>query len=245
MGQIQPMTRERLMITFIGIAQRNAEMVVSSLVELGALTATDDMGPVRRSVQYILDNLMDKPFEEQSVAEISDDLYEIAYDQPFRFPATFTFVMRAFSTLEGVGKGLDPEFNFMEAAKPFATKLMSNNDLSNSTESLFGEIGRQAAQVGSTAFGLPRRLEDTLDKLERGDVRVRVRSIETDRILRRVSNVNMATNYTLLVGAFILSATILLVYGFLWLAIAAFVVAGVAGAALLRLMLQMGRADRL
>jgi len=72
-----------------------------------------------------------------------------------------------------------------------------------------------------------------------------VRSIETDRILRRVSNVNMATNYTLLVGAFILSATILLVYGFLWLAIAAFVVAGVAGAALLRLMLQMGRADRL
>ena len=244
MGQIQPMTRERLMITFIGIAQRDAELVVSSLVDLGALAASDDMGPVRRSVQYILDNLMDKPFEEQSVAEISDDLYEIAYGQPFRFPATFTFVMRAFSTLEGVGKGLDPEFNFMEAAKPFANKLMSNNDLSN-TESLFGEIGRQAAQVGSTAFGLPRRLEDTLDKLERGDVRVRVRSIETERILRRVSNVNMATNYTLLVGAFILSATILLVYEFLWLAIAAFLIAGVAGFALLRLMLQMGRADRL
>ncbi|MEM7647715.1 MAG: AarF/ABC1/UbiB kinase family protein [Cyanobacteria bacterium P01_A01_bin.70] len=245
MGQIQPMTRERLMITFIGIAQRDAELVVSSLVDLGALAASDDMGPVRRSVQYILDNLMDKPFEEQSVSEISDDLYEIAYGQPFRFPATFTFVMRAFSTLEGVGKGLDPNFNFMEAAKPFATKLMSNNDLSNSTDSLLGELGRQAAQVGSTAFGLPRRLEDTLDKLERGDVRVRVRSIETDRILRRVSSVNMATNYTLLVGAFVLSATILLVYGFLWLAIAAFIVSGIAGIALLRLMLQMGRADRL
>ncbi len=245
MGQVKPVTRERLMITFIGVAQRDANLVVSSLVDLGALQETEDMGPVRRSVQYILDNLMDKPFEEQSVAEISDDLYEIAYDQPFRFPATFTFVMRAFSTLEGVGKGLDPDFNFMEAAKPFATKLMSNNDLSNSTETLFGEIGRQAAQVGSTAFGLPRRLEDTLDKLERGDVRVRVRSIETDRILRRVSSVNMATNYTLLVGAFVLSATILLVYEFLWLAIAAFLVAGVAGFAMLRLMLQMGRADRL
>jgi predicted unusual protein kinase regulating ubiquinone biosynthesis (AarF/ABC1/UbiB family) len=245
MGQIQPVTRERLMITFIGIAQRDAGLVVSSLVDLGALEETEDMGPVRRSIQYILDNLMDKPFEEQSVTEISDDLYEIAYGQPFRFPATFTFVMRAFSTLEGVGKGLDPNFNFMEAAKPFAAKLMSNNNLSNSTESLFGEIGRQAAQVGSTAFGLPRRLEDTLDKIERGDVRVRVRSIETDRILRRVSSVNMATNYTLLVGAFILSATILLVYEFVWLAIAAFLVAGVAGFALLRLMLQMGRSDRL
>ena len=245
MGQVQPITRERLMITFLGIAQRDADMVVASLVELGALAEVEDMGPVRRSIQYILDNLMDRPFEEQSVIEISDDLYAVAYDQPFRFPATFTFVMRAFSTLEGVGKGLDPEFNFMEAAKPFATKLMTNSNSPNSTDTLFGEIGRQAAQMSTTALGLPRRLEDTLEKLERGDIRVRVRSIETDRILRRVSSVNMATNYTLLIGAFVLSATILLVYEYLWLAIAAFSVAGIAGIGLVRLMLQLGRADRL
>ena len=245
MGQIQPMTRERLMVTFLGVAQRDAGLVVSSLIELGALQETEDMGPVRRSIQYILDHLMDKPFEEQSVTAISDDLYAIAYDQPFRFPATFTFVMRAFSTLEGVGKGLNPDFNFMEAAKPFANKLMSNSNFSNSTESLLGELSRQAAQVGSTAFGLPRRLEDTLDKLERGDIRVRVRSIETDRLLRRMSNANMATNYTLLVGAFVLSATILLVSGFWWLAIVVAGLAGMTGIALVRLMLQIGRADRL
>lgn len=245
MGEVQPITRERLMVTFVGIAQRDAGMVVASLVELGALVETEDMGPVRRSVQYILDNLMDKPFEEQSVVAISDDLYAVAYDQPFRFPATFTFVMRAFSTLEGVGKGLDPAFNFMEAAKPFAAKLMNSGNSPNSTDSLLGEIGRQAAQMSTTALGLPRRLEDTLEKLERGDIRVRVRSIETDRILRRVSSVNMATNYTLLIGAFILSATILLVYDYLWLAIAAFITAGIAGIGLVRLMLQLGRADRL
>ncbi|MEO0869291.1 MAG: AarF/ABC1/UbiB kinase family protein, partial [Cyanobacteria bacterium J06642_11] len=126
MGEIKPITREGLMRTFMGVAQRDAGVVMTSLVDLGALTETEDMGPVRRSIQYILDNFMDKPFEEQSITAISDDLYAVAYDQPFRFPATFTFVMRAFSTLEGVGKGLDPDFNFMEAAKPFANQLMTN-----------------------------------------------------------------------------------------------------------------------
>jgi len=29
------------------------------------------------------------------------DLFAISQDQPFRFPSTFTFVIRAFSTLEG------------------------------------------------------------------------------------------------------------------------------------------------
>lgn len=244
MGQVQPMTRQRLMGTFMGVAQRNADQVMNSLVELGALVEVEDMGPIRRSIQYILDNLMDRPFEEQSVNAISDDLYAIAYDQPFRFPATFTFVMRAFSTLEGVGKGLDPDFNFMEAAKPFATQLMTSGN-SSEANSLLGELSRQAAQVSTSALGLPRRIEDTLDKLERGDIRVRVRSIESDRMLRRVSSVSMANTYATLVGAFTLSATLLVVFEFAWLAAIPGVLAVATGIAFVRSVLRINRADRL
>lgn len=248
MGRVQPVTREKLMNLFFGIAQKDSERVVASLIDLGALAATDDMGPVRRSIQYMLDHFMDQPFEEQSVTAISDDLYEIAYDQPFRFPATFTFVMRAFSTLEGVGKGLDPEFNFMEVARPFAMQLMTNGNGSRSSslsDGLLSEIGRQAAQVSSTALGLPRRIEDTLDKLERGDIRVRVRSTETDRALRRISGVNMGMNYSLLIGAFTLSATILLVSQYVWLAILAAIAALVPAVAFIRLLIRLDRSDRM
>lgn len=246
MGRVLPITREKLMTLFFGIAQKDSGRVVSALLDLGALAESPDMGPVRRSVQYMLDHFMDQPFENQSITAISDDLYEIAYDQPFRFPATFTFVMRAFSTLEGVGKGLDPEFNFMEVAQPFAMQLMTNDGSRNSiSEGLLGEIGRQAAQVSSTAFGLPRRIEDTLDKLERGDIRVRVRSTETDRVLRRASTVSMGTNYSLLVGAFTVSATILLVNQYIWLAILAAMAALISAFAFIRLLIRLDRADRM
>lgn len=244
MGQVQPITRTKLMRTFLGIAQKDADQVVQSLIELGALAPTGDMGPVRRSIQYMLDHFMDQPFENQSVVEISDDLYEIAYGQPFRFPATFTFVMRAFSTLEGVGKGLDPDFNFMEAAKPFATKLMTNGHPSD-TRGLFDELGRQAAQVSSTALGLPRRIEDTIEKLERGDIRVRTRSIESDRILRRLSSVNMATNYTILLGSFTVTATLLLVNQFVWLSAVAAAIAALMAVVLVRLLMRISRYDRM
>lgn len=245
MGQVSILTREKLLEVFFGVAQKDGDRVVASLVELGALTQADDMGPVRRSVQFMLDNFMDKPFENQSVSAISDDLYEIAYGQPFRFPATFTFVMRAFSTLEGVGKGLDPDFNFMEVAKPFAMQIMANGNPSSDANSILSEFGRQAAQVSSTALGLPRRIEDTLDKLERGDVRVRVRSIETDRILRRLSGVNMGTNYTLLVCAFTLSATILLATGYGWWALIPALAALAAGVTFIRLMMRLDRSERI
>lgn len=245
MGQVQPMTRQRLMGTFMGIAQRDADQVMTSLIELGALAEVEDMSPVRRSIQYILDNFMDKPFEEQSIETISDDLYAVAYDQPFRFPATFTFVMRAFSTLEGVGKGLDPDFNFMEAAKPFAAQLMTLGNSGDGANTLLGELSRQAAQVSTSALGLPRRIEDTLDKLERGDIRVRVRSVETDRTLRRIGSVTMANNYAILVGAFTLSATGLLMSSWPWLALVPGALAVAAGVAFVQAVIKVNRADRL
>lgn len=243
MGRVRNDVREKLMELFFGIAQKDGDRVVATLVELGALSAMDDMGPVRRSVQFMLDNFMDQPFENQSVAAITDDLYEIAHDQPFRFPATFTFVMRAFSTLEGVGKGLDPDFNFMEVAKPFAMEIMTDSN-SFDGNGFLGELGRQAVQVSSTALSLPRRIEDTIEKLERGDIRVRVRSTETDRAIRRLSNMQLGTNFALLSSGFTLSATILLVNNYAWLAI---LVAGVAGLLLLafvRLLMRVDRSDR-
>lgn len=245
MGRIKANVREQLMKTLFGIAQKDGDRVVASLVELGALAPTDDMGPVRRSVQFMLDNFMDKPFENQSVSAISEDLYEIAYDQPFRFPATFTFVMRAFSTLEGVGKGLDPEFNFMEVAKPFAFQLMTDGNGSADGNSFLNELSRQAAQVGSTAFGLPRRLEDTLEKLERGDLRLRVRSIETERLLRRQSSVQVAITYALIVSSFTISATILLISQFAWLALIPGAIAAGTGFSLIRLLMRLDRYDKM
>ena len=244
MGEIKTNIREKLMDTLFGIAQKNSSLVVDSLIELGALTPTGDMTPVRRSVQYMLDNFMDKPFEEQSVDAISEDLYDIAYGQPFRFPATFTFVMRAFSTLEGVGKGLDPEFNFMEVAQPFAMQLMTNSNGKNGN-TILDELGRQAAQVGSSALGLPRRIEDTIDKLERGDLRLRVRSLESERVLRRMSAIQLGTNYTLIFSALILSATLLFVNDEQLIAIIVAIVGIIPGWSLFRLLKRLDRIDRM
>ncbi|MEN9213907.1 MAG: AarF/ABC1/UbiB kinase family protein [Gloeomargarita sp. DG02_3_bins_56] len=225
MGRIQPQTKEKLVQTLMSIVDRNADGVIAALIELKALVPQGDMGPVRRSLQYVLDNLLDKPFEMQSIGAISEDLYALAYDQPFRFPATFTFVMRAFSTLEGLGRGLDANFQFFTVATPYALQMMENRNNGD----LLGQLGRQAAQMSNSALSLPRRVDETLTKLERGDLVVRSRSLETERLLRRLSAQQVAGNYHILTGTFLISGTILLVGGYGWLAAVAGILAGITG----------------
>lgn len=53
-----------------------------------------------------------------------EDLLVASADKPFRFPATFTFVVRSFTVLDGIGKGLDPRFDISEIAAPYARSLI-------------------------------------------------------------------------------------------------------------------------
>lgn len=240
MGRIRPGIKEKLVAMLAAVVAKNADLVVASLVELGVLVPTADLAPVRRSVQYMLDHFMDKPFsnssDEISVMAISEDLYELAYDQPFRFPATFTFVMRALTTLEGLGKSLDPEFNFLEVAKPFAEELM--NGSKPETETLLAQVSRQAAEFTSSSLSLPRRLEATLSKLEQGELRLRVRSSEAERLLRKLNSTGRGVIYAVLFATFFLSATQLFSAGHATLAIVTLALAVLAALALVRVLLK-------
>ena len=53
-----------------------------------------------------------------------EDLLQAAADRPFRFPATFTFVVRSFTVLDGIGKSLSPRFDITEIAAPYARGLL-------------------------------------------------------------------------------------------------------------------------
>ncbi|MGB7413026.1 MAG: AarF/ABC1/UbiB kinase family protein, partial [Thermosynechococcaceae cyanobacterium] len=238
MGQLPAKTQEHLMLNFKGILQNDAGLVVQAMVELGALAPNSDFGPVRRSVQHMLDSYFDRAFSEHgeiSMASINDDLYELTYDQPFRFPAAFTFVLRSLSALEALGKFLDPNFNFMEVAQPFAEEIMAQE--SGSSNDLISQLSRQAAEFTNTSLNLPQRVEISLNKLEQGDIKMRVNSVEANRELRKLNTVNLGIIYVLLFSVLFVCATQLLIANFVGFAIALVGIALIPLTLLLRVLL--------
>lgn len=245
MGRIKPDIKERLLVTLSGIASKDADKVVQSLVDLGALVPTADMTPVRRSVQYMLDHFMEKPFDGDlvSINAITEDLYQMAYDQPFRFPATFTFVMRALTTLEGLGKGLDPDFNFLGVATPFLDELMK--EAPNNGQNFVNQISQQALSLTATSLNLPKRIESTLTKLENGDLRLRVRAPDSERLLRKITILGTGVIYAILSGCLLITATQLGIAGYTGWAGATMVLTAIAAIALLRVILRLNDSERL
>jgi hypothetical protein len=74
---------------------------------------------------------------------------------------------------------------------------------------LLNERSRQAADLGTRALGLPRRLEESLARIEQGDLQVQIRAGETDRLLRRLALSQQVAGQSVLLGALAVAAALL------------------------------------
>ncbi|XP_047319726.1 protein ACTIVITY OF BC1 COMPLEX KINASE 7, chloroplastic [Impatiens glandulifera] len=249
MGEIKLFTRERLLDLFYAVYEKDAKKVMVSLIDLGALQPTGDLAPVRRSVQFFLDNLLGQtPDQQQTFAAIGEDLFAIAQDQPFRFPATFTFVLRAFSTLEGIAYILDSNFSFVKIAAPYAQELLDLKQQRSGTQ-LVREIRKQADDARTSTMSMPNRIqqiEEIVKQLESGDLKLRVRVLESERAARKATILQMATMYTIFGGTLLnLGVTFSVNQGAQLMANGSFIGAGIFLTLLIRSMQRVNKLDKI
>ncbi|KAL8133130.1 protein ACTIVITY OF BC1 COMPLEX KINASE 8, chloroplastic [Apium graveolens] len=240
MGSISQNIREGLLEVFYGVYEKDPNKVLDAMVQMGVLVPTGDMTAVRRTAQFFLANFEErlaaqrkerelataelgfkKPLskeekiekKKQRLAAIGEDLLAIAADQPFRFPATFTFVVRAFSVLDGIGKGLDPRFDITEIAKPYALELLKFREAG--VEVVIKDFKKKWDRQSQAFYNLFRqadrveKLAQTIERLEQGDLKLRVRALESERAFQRVATVQKTIGSAVAAGSLVNLATIL------------------------------------
>ena len=207
MGLLSDGLRRRLGAMVRAAASRDAAALVDELQAAGVITSSIDVGPVRRLVRLMLKEALTPPFSSNVIDKLSGDLYDLVYGQPFRLPVELIFVMRALSTFEGVGRSLDPAFSLVAIAKPYLLPLMTSSG--SGTNDLFNELGRQVGALSSRAAAFPRRLDESLERLEQGDLQLQVRLGESDRQFRRMIVAQQSIGQAVLLGCLALAAAII------------------------------------
>lgn len=212
--------RGGLLELFYGVYKRNVDGCLDALVKMGVLVPGGDRTAVRRTGEFFLRAFEErlaaqraeraaneaayaagfkpqlskeekKAKRKQILSAIGEDLLVASADKPFRFPATFTFVVRSFTVLDGIGKGLDARFDISEISAPYARELLLEGR--PQFAKLQEEWGKRLALQNRAAVNLfrgPNMIEDTyttVQQLERGDIKLRVRALEAERALARVA----------------------------------------------------------
>ena len=245
MAEVKPIAKDQMVKTFFAVLRKDTDEVVDTLTYMGLIEPVADMTPVRRLVAFILDKFTEKPIELQAFDQMRSEIYLMFEQQPFRLPAQMTFILKSLTTLDGIARALDPEYNLLAASQPFVRSLVVSQPKGN----LVGELARQARNFIRYKFQQPsatevliRRLES---RIEQGELEVRVRSIESDRTLKRINLAIKSLIYACLTGFTLLTGTVLLLGSYSNWAIAAFTLSGVGFLILLRSLIDLAVRERL
>ncbi|CAL6427319.1 unnamed protein product [Bathycoccus prasinos] len=226
MGRIPDETRAGLLDLFYATYEGSSKSATKALIKMGVLVDTGgDLTAVERTAGFFLEafgkrinyqeskraedkEAFEKEFKEPRTKEekqavrkkiltnIGEDLMVVSKDQPFRFPAEFTFVVRAFSVLDGIGKTLNKKFDIGEIAAPYARNLLieANPDaLPPQVVTAQREwLKRADAQTRAVVnlFKAPDAIEsiaDIIRRIETGKLKIRVRALEVERAVERVA----------------------------------------------------------
>lgn len=230
MDELKPTVKKGLVDLLFGVYENDTKEVCNALEQIEVLKKGVDRVSIEKVVRFFLGEFargiqpgekwtseltkeQQKEIQRQRRLKLGGDLFSLGKDVPFKFPPTFTFVFRAFTSLDGIGKGLDPKYDLTRLAQPFLKELIDLRD-GSATLSLVKtwtkKLGLRPIDLYNT-ISQPRKIaamEDILTRMEQGELKLRVRVLESERAFERMnlvqSNVMNALLATVLLNVGIL-----------------------------------------
>jgi predicted unusual protein kinase regulating ubiquinone biosynthesis (AarF/ABC1/UbiB family) len=237
MTQLPANAKEQMIDTFLAIIRKDPAAVVQHLTTMGLLVEVENMRPIKKVIGFLLDRFTERPVNMQELEEIRLEVANMYAQQPFRLPSEMVAILKALSTLDGIARTLDPEYNLVAAAQPFIRRIALAEG-----QTIGRRFGQQASNFIARRLSRPADttalIQQLEDQLATTEAKLKARSIAQDKLIKRLQLAARSIIY-LFVSAFSLVAGILLLpiaqIGWVW---CCWGLAGLSGLVGLRYLLQ-------
>lgn len=159
-----------------------SRQLVEGVQQMGFVDKAADTMALQKVGAFAVKNFKDQAAgrdTEDVTEKVGGELQGMVDDGVIQFPSIFTFVGRAFASVDGIGRELDPKYDFRAMTEPYVGEIISERyqaDAKAQREAFFSGFG--------AALDTPKRvtyIEETIRALEAGELTLSSRSLEQER----------------------------------------------------------------
>jgi ubiquinone biosynthesis protein len=206
-GRLSPRMRDLTVDLMVAAFRRDYDAVADTLCALATPTRKIEMQRFRSEVAMLADRYVGKQLKDIEMSALVRDLVRAATKYGMEVPSDFVLVGKTLMTVEGIGKQIAPDLDIMEECRPLFLEILKKR---YSPERLGSDLLRRLDRLGSLTNSMPEQLQEVLEDLRRGRLSIRASSAD----LRAAAEILAQRLLVgLLVGALVLSASILYVSG--------------------------------
>jgi len=128
-GEITELQRRSLLNCVMGTVNKDTDMLVKSLSELGVIRAGANTEAIGRAITPFMDYYAGKSIFDLDFRQLEHDIDIVVSERSLRLPANLAYILRAGSSLEGIARTLKPDFSFISAVRPLVKRLIAMEGL--------------------------------------------------------------------------------------------------------------------
>jgi predicted unusual protein kinase regulating ubiquinone biosynthesis (AarF/ABC1/UbiB family) len=196
--------RWRLTNTVKAILDRNVDLLIDALIELGAvnLRLEGSRARLRKDMKYVMNHYPATHLQKhsESVSTNLTQLFSLLRRNQIQLPSNTFLLLKTIVMAQSLGRGLDPEFNIVPMLESCVIQIIKKR---YSVTTALRQLPAAAAELATLVGGLPQRLDRMMKTAERGEIHV---SADVSGIEQNIHNLKRLVNRALIciVGAAIL-----------------------------------------
>jgi ubiquinone biosynthesis protein len=172
--QVDDEVRWRLANALKAILDRNADLLIDALIELGAvsLRLEGSRASLRKDVKYVMVHYPTIHLQKrsESVSSSLGQLFSLLRRNHIQLPSNTFLLLKTIVMAQSLGRGLDPEFDITPMLESSVMQIIKKR---YSIIAALRRLPMATAQLASLAGGLPERLDRMMKTVERGEIQVR------------------------------------------------------------------------
>ena len=170
-GRVSEQRRLQIVQLLHGLVERESAPVADVLMEWGEGGGEVDEARLQADVGAFVDQYRGVPLKDLHMGLMLTDVTTILRDNGLSLPPDLALMIKAFLTLEGMGRQLDPDFDMAGAARPFLQRVVLQR---YSPRTLLKRGRRTALDAMELVGDLPRELRRLLRTARRGRLHMQV-----------------------------------------------------------------------
>ena len=206
-GHIDPRTAEALADIVQGTIAGELDRVIDVVV---ALTDTDPMiassRVFRAEVWEFISHFQNADFQSLHMGQLLSEFFDKLQRNKLRCPADIVFLIKAITTIEGVGEDLCPDFDIVNEARPSIERLVRKR---YGYRALKSRVQNSMIAYAEMAESLPRELEMLLTALRRQKLTFNLEHRGLHDITRTVEHASRNIARALIITALLVASSVL------------------------------------
>jgi ubiquinone biosynthesis protein len=209
-GRIAAKRREELLALLLGLSERQAEAVADVLLDWAGDESDANLVALETEIETFVDQYQGTPLDQLNLGQMLAEVTGIMREHRLGLPPDLAMLFKAFISLEGLGRGIDPTFHMSTEARPILRRVVRAR---YRPKVLAMRAFQALRRTLALAEQLPHDISHLLRNARRGRMNIGIELAHLKRVGDQIDRAANRLAMALVIAALIIGSSIVMTVG--------------------------------